>query len=169
MQIITRLGNDTCLATAKVNKKALLQETELFITVMFWKHSCTTITISLSIFKSSKDFTEHTISWNRMCLIQYQIYLSIIRNAWSRNGQILNQILLLKGRYFNTEGSAYVLNVLISQDINRNSDSYMKMSLTISTSLALQSLTALCNVFNTEIKYSSDKTIKRWLCFCKIK
>lgn len=86
------------------------------------------------------------------------IYLRIIRNALSRNGQILNQNLLLKGRSFNMEGSAYVLNVLISQDIKRNTDSYIKMSLTISTSLALQSLTALYNIFNTEIKYSPDKT-----------
>lgn len=87
------------------------------------------------------------------------IYLTIIKNAWSRNGQILNQNLFLNGRSFHMEGSTYVLNVLISQDINRNTDSYIKMSLTISTSLALQSLTALCNVFITEIKYSSDKTI----------
>lgn len=61
--------------------------------------------------------------------------------------QILNQNLILNGRSLNVEGSADILNVV------------SKMSLTISTSLALQSLTALCNVPNTEIKYSSDKTI----------
>lgn len=87
------------------------------------------------------------------------VYLRITRNAWSRNGQIVNQNLLLNGGSCNMEGSAYVLNVFIRQDINKNTDSYIKMSLTISTSLAFQSLTALCNVCNTEIKYSSDKRI----------
>lgn len=122
------------------------------------KKSCTTTIISLSIFKSSKDFTEHTISWNRL-FNSTSSYLRITRCTWSRNGQILNQTLLLNGRSLNMEGSTDVFIVLISQDINPNTDRCIKMSLTIITSLALQSLTVLCNIFNTVIKYSSDKTI----------
>lgn len=54
--------------------------------------------------------------------------------------------------------AAHWHNVTENQDINPNFGSLIKMSLIISTLLLLKNLTALCNIFNTEIKYSSNNT-----------